>query len=157
MAQERSILELLPLLIDYWFNQHGENTAQQNRQYLFMMGCSKNEVERIMQWLNKLSMQLTSTTFKMPSDNSIRILTDAEADKLNEQAQQAIANLMLLKIVDTRLREILINQAMALDTHEVGEYDMMSIALVMLQQDPKMAANITWLQQQLYGRNGCPH
>jgi Smg protein len=95
-------------------------------------GVPQMELDRTVEWLSEFSRTNMQRTVNQPSTHSVRVFSAQERQKITSQARQWIIQLENLGIINTILREQIIERVMACDFDEVSVTHTQWIAYLVL-------------------------
>jgi len=95
-------------------------------------GVPQIELDRTVEWLNELNRIDMQRTVNHPGANSVRIFSTEERQKITCAARQWIVQLENLGVINTILREQVIERVMACDFDEVSVTHMQWIVYLVL-------------------------
>ena len=95
-------------------------------------GVPQIELDRTVAWLNEFNRVDMQRTVNQPSANSVRVFSAEERQKITSEARQWIIQLENLGIINTILREQVIERVMACDFDEVSVTHTQWIAYLVL-------------------------
>ena len=124
------VIELLEAV--HQDNQFIDDSQLDLIQALEDAGVPQIELDRTVAWLNELNQTDMQRTFNQPSANSIRIFSEEERQKITSDALQWIIQLENLGMINTILREQVIERVMACDFDEVSVTHTQWIAYLVL-------------------------
>lgn len=150
MQHQHTVLDTLVYLFDYLVYEKKERpTVAEMHEELGAAGFAEKDIDRAMSWLLDLNDLQEGDVLKSPGHTAIRRFTDAEEEKISAEAQDFLRQLTRLQVIDTRLREILIQKLMILDEESIDSDEVKWVALMALYNRPGQEANTVWLEQLL--------
>ena len=159
MKQDENILDVLMYLFENYIDDEQDNSFDIEyddiREKLFNVGFSHNEINKAFTWLDDLSVQ--STDFSMNLNTppaAIRLYTDDEKEKFPTECQGFLLFLQQLGIVNTSVREVVIERCMALESELLSLDELKWFLLMVLFNDsdkPQENTQMIWVENLLYG------
>jgi Smg protein len=102
-------------------------------------GFKKQAIQEVLGWLEACAnISRSAHDIKFRRDTSFRSYNTAEMKKLSKEARGFIVSSEKMGFLDPKTREVLIDRAMALDTHEVSIDDLrcvMNVLFLRTQED----------------------
>lgn len=136
---KEDVLDLLMYLFEYHLDEDDEDSSdhlQALRVHLDEAGFSAREVERALDWLERLVSDTPVSTCRTDSTAAQRIYTPAEQDRLNVEARGFLLLLEQNDLLTLGTRELIIDRVMELDTHEMDLERLRWIVLMVLFNQP---------------------
>ena len=122
---------------------------------LIEAGFAKVEVQKAFDWLDELAWrQGHLNTGNVLVNQSIRIFTDQEQQRIDLETQGMLLYLEQIGVLDPRSRELVIERAMALETEELAADDVKWIVLLVLLNQPGQESAFALMEELVY--NGDP-
>ncbi|MGY0399357.1 MAG: DUF494 domain-containing protein [Ostreibacterium sp.] len=152
MQQQHSVLDTLVYLFDYLVYEKKMRptpTVDEMHEELGAAGFAKKDIDRAMAWLLDLNDLQQDDLLRTPSDDAVRQFTDAEIEKMSKESRGFLYQLAQMGVIDTRLREILIQKLMTLDEDSIHVDEVKWVTLMAIFNRPEQEANATWLEQSL--------
>ncbi|MBU0499818.1 MAG: DUF494 domain-containing protein [Gammaproteobacteria bacterium] len=133
-----TMVDVLIYLYEKYMDGETHPPADQNSlmDELAMAGFPNVVVERAIQWLDELALMQMEPSVKPSRLNAMRIYTDAEKQRLDQDCRGLLLFLEQNEMLDPLSREMVIERAMALDTGMVGEEELKWIVLLVLMNQP---------------------
>lgn len=156
--QQYSVLDTLVYLFDYLVYEKKERpSVAEMHEELDAAGFARKDIDRAMSWLVDLNEMQENRVMKFPRQTAVRVFTEREMSKISVESRGFLHRLTQLGVIDTRLREILIQKLMTLDEETIDTDEVKWVALMALYNRPGQEANAVWLEQLLlteYNENG---
>lgn len=150
MQHHHSVLDTLVYLFDYLvYEKKQRPSVAEMHEELDAAGFDKKLIERAMSWLLDLNDMQEGTMMQSPTPQAIRRFTDAEAAKISAEGRDFLLKLTYMGVIDTRLREILIQKLMTLDEEDISVDEVTWVALMATFNRPGQEANAVWLERAL--------
>jgi len=147
---QHTVLDTLVYLFDYLvYEKKTQTSLEEMHQELGAAGFAKHDIDRAMAWLLDLNKQQEAPNSKTPSANAIRQFSDSEMEKISAESRGFLFHLTQLGVIDTKLREIIIQKLMVLDEDEIDIDEVKWVTLMAIFNKPGQEANSTWLEQLL--------
>lgn len=158
MQHHHSVLDTLVYLFDYLvYEKKQRPSMDEMHKELGAAGFDEKIIDRAMSWLLDLNDLQEGNLLKTPSSQAIRQFTDAEIGKISDEGRQFLQKLTHMGVIDTRLREILIQKLMTLDEEEINVDEVTWVTLMAVFNRPGQEANAVWLEQSLLEETTTPH
>lgn len=144
MKQRSTEIEILSHIFENHCN-YGELLSSEKRQELLdklqVEGYSRDKVAKAFTWLTTLATQQKAKKNR-PRKNSIRIFSPDEVNKLGDEALTFIKTLEFVGVLNTRTKEILINQLMQLEQNYIGILDVKWVTFIILVSELEKKQNV---------------
>jgi Smg protein len=147
---QQKILTVITFLFqNYW---HSKEELPKNFDDMLSVlgeaGFEKKVITKTFEWLSHLSQQ--QADFKnLPTANNFRIFTIEEKQKIDKKCQDFILFLENEKILNSKTREILINQLLQLQDQNLSINDVKWVALLVLFNEPDARNRLTKLENMI--------
>jgi Smg protein len=117
-------------------------------------GFHQGEINKAFAWLEDLS-QLCEQEYDDSqsiacSSSSNRIYSDQEKHKISLDARGFITRLEFYRIINTSVREVILDRAMALEAEHIDLDQMKWVAMMVLYNQPGRETNYLWLENLLF-------
>lgn len=150
MQHQHTVLDTLVYLFDYLvYEKKQRPSVAEMHEELGAAGFAKKDIERAMSWLLDLNDLQEGDMLKSPSQQSVRQFTTMEVTKISAKGREFLLKLTQMGVIDTRLREILIQKLMTLDEEAISVDEVTWVALMAIFNRPGQEANSVWLEQSL--------
>ena len=147
---QNSVLDTLVYLFDYLVYEKKERPkVTEMHEELSAAGFAQKDIDRAMSWLLDLNNLQEDSMLKCPGPNAIRVFTKEEMNKISSASREFIYQLTKMGVIDTKLREILIQKLMTLDEDMISVDEVKWVTLMAIFNRPGQEANTTWLEQSL--------
>ncbi len=155
MQYQHGVLDTLVYLFDYLvYEKKARPSVDEMHEELGAAGFDPKEVERAMKWLLDLNDLHESCVVKAPSKQAVRLYTDLEKDKISAAGRDCLQTMTELGVIDTRLREIIIQKLMVLDENDITADEIKWVALMAIYNRDNQEASAIWIEQALLQANG---
>lgn len=136
---KESVLDILIYLFENYFDADIESAPEPDRdtlkEELERAGFSESEVERALDWLEKLSAD-TQREAIAPTSRAIRIFDARELARLDTDCRGYILYLENIGILNAAQRELAIDRLLALDTAQLDIEQVKWVVLMVLFSQP---------------------
>lgn len=155
---QHTVLDTLLYLFDYLvYEKKTRPTVDEMHEELGAAGFAQDDIDRALAWLSDLNDLQEGNMLKPPSRKSIRQFTALEMTKISEEGRGFLYQLTQMGVIDTRLREILIQKLMVLDEEEISLDDMKWVTLMAIFNRPGCEAESIWLEQLIMNESKLAH
>jgi Smg protein len=155
-----SVIDVLIYLYEHYMD--GESAVPDDQilleEELVQAGFPKLQIKKAFDWLDELAWRQGSLEYRKGPNQSIRVYTEEEQDRLDVEIQGLLLYLEQNGILDPFSRELVIERAMALDTRELSVDDVKWIALLVLMNQPDQESALELMEEFVYhGDSGTLH
>jgi len=155
-----SVIDVLIYLYEHYMD--GEPAVPSDQiileEELVQAGFPKGEIKKAFDWLDELAWRQGSLEYRKAPNQSIRVYTGEEQDRLDVEIQGLLLYLEQNGILDPFSRELVIERAMALETHELSVDDVKWIVLLVLMNQPDQEDALELMEEFVYhGDSGTLH
>jgi Smg protein len=155
-----SVIDVLIYLYEHYME--GESAVPSDQiileEELVQAGFPKGEIKKAFDWLDELAWRQGSLEYRKAPNQSIRVYTVDEQDRLDVEIQGLLLYLEQNGILDPFSRELVIERAMALETHELWVDDVKWIVLLVLMNQPDQEDALELMEEFVYhGDSGTLH
>lgn len=145
--KEESVLNVLMYLFknhmqDNWELDTGQPTLVL---HLEELGFRRRVINQAFSWLNNLA-RITESTLQKPHQGSLRVFSDFECEWLSMDCRRLLITLEQQGILNSHTRELVINQALELDTEEVDVPLIKWVVLMVLFNQPNEKHALTCME-----------
>lgn len=153
---QHSVLDIMLYLFDYmvYEKNHILNTEDM-RQNLSDAGFADEEITRALDWYQELTK--TPRGLKKPQLSSIRLYTNEEMRKISVEARSFLYQLEKIGVIDSGLREVIVDKVMALDEDYLLLDDIKWIVLMSIFNQPDKAEALVWLEKMIVSNGSEMH
>ncbi|PIE44941.1 MAG: hypothetical protein CSA45_04750 [Gammaproteobacteria bacterium] len=149
------VLDILVYLFDYLvYEKKTRPSIEEMQEELNEAGFAEKDIDRALVWLIDLNDLQADVMIKAPSSKAIRVFTEKEKEKLPTATRGFIYQLTKMGVIDTRLREIIIQKLLALDEDIISVNEVKWVTLMAVYNRPGQEANAVWLERSLVGGSG---
>ncbi|HHW4680015.1 MAG TPA: DUF494 family protein [Xylella taiwanensis] len=154
---KESILAVLLYLFEYYFSENADLIRDRDslQNGLIQVGFSPSEISKAFEWLDALAAN-RPTLVHPRVDGPVRVFHGPELDKLDMESRGFLLFLEQQGILDADQRELVLNQAMALDQEELDLDDLKWVVLMVLFNQPGAEAAYAWMETQMFGNEPEP-
>jgi Smg protein len=117
---------------------------------LLQAGFSPAEISKAFDWLDVLASQRPSALPTHVELGPVRLYTDPEETKLDNECRGFLMLLEANGILDAQQRELVLDRAMALDQDEIDLEDLKWVVLMVLFNQPGAEAAYAWMESQMF-------
>lgn len=110
-------------------------------------GFSEESISAATQWMMRLMQQQFATDLTPPVTDSLRIFSPEEITKLDVDCRNFIMSLEAAQILESKTREIVVNQLLLLNQNSIGVNDVKLVTLIVLLLQPANAEKINKLER----------
>lgn len=148
---KENVFDVLIYLFENYLDTEGEPADPESlRDELQQVGFPEAEVEKAFDWLEGLSEQQGDSAYTTPADQSIRIYTSHERERLGVECQGFLLFLEQMGILDQTSRELVIDRFMALGSEEPSLEQLKWVVLMVLFNQPGSEAAYAWMEDLVY-------
>ena len=144
--KEENVLEVLFYLYKNYLDMEANwDNDQQNDIVLELedKGFERSKIDKAFEWLERLKCKENLLEFK--GENSIRVYQEDECHKLSIESRGLIVFLEQIQILKPKIREIVIQQAMMLDSDIIQVEQTKWIILMVLCHQPEQKQQLALL------------
>jgi Smg protein len=147
-----TMVDVLIYLYENYMDGETPPPSDQNEliEELSLAGFPNREVEKAIQWLDELALMQMEPTSKAAKINAMRIYTDEEMRLLDRDCRGFLLFLEHNELLDPASREMVIERAVALDTHHIGEEELKWIVLLVLMNQPGQEQAFSRMEEFVY-------
>ncbi len=149
---KENVLDILMYLFEHCLD--GETGAMPDekdlREHLDSAGFHNLDVEKAFNWLEDLSNARDSSFSSPLSGRSMRIFSSQEIAKMDVECRGFLIFLEQTGVLDPIDRELVIDRAMALETHEIDLPQLKWVILMVLFNQPGHEAAFAWMEDLIF-------
>ncbi|MES9902548.1 MAG: DUF494 domain-containing protein [Sedimenticola sp.] len=147
-----NVVDILIYLFENYMDseQIPHSDQEQLHDELMQAGFPEQEVEKAFQWIDELALRQGTQDFRPHTEHSLRIYTDEEMARLDIDCRGLLLFLEQNGILDQAGRELVIDRAIALDTHTIGVDDLKWVALMVLINQPGQESAFAQMEDLVY-------
>ena len=141
-----SVLDVLTYMFDYLFESQNEINDNEIKAYLSEMGFDEQGINKALTWLDNIATQTDEKTQIIgKAKNCVRLYDKDEQVKLDLNSRNFLYFLENVGQVSPSQRELIISQAMSLETNHLTLEDIKWITIMVLGNDNNQFVNDEWL------------
>ena len=147
-----NVVEILIYLYENYMDSEQSALSDQDQLHeeLVQAGFTSKEIDKAFLWMDELELRQSSQDFQPHTEHSIRIYTDEEMGRLDTECRGLLLFLEQNGILDQAGRELVIDRALALDTHTVAVDDLKWVALLVLINQPGQESAFAQMEDLVY-------
>ena len=137
-------------ILAHAFRDKESMTKMSNADFLYHLknyGFSAEHIDSATTWIAQLMQQQFATPTALPAATSLRIFTPEEMAKLDVTCRNFILYLDHLQILETKTREMVINQVLLLNQDTISTNDIKLVTLIVLLLQPASDEKIKKLER----------
>jgi len=157
---KEDVMDILMYLFENYLDDGIESMSMDGsiHKELKRAGFSSNKIGKAFEWLKNLaSLKEQSNWDEDQQQISQRLFSQQECERLDLQARGFILYLESRGILNFQLREMVIDQAMALETRNIDLDQMQWVVLMVLFNIPGSEAAFTWIQDVVFEQQPLTH
>jgi len=150
---KENVLDILMYLFENYISDEVELEPDEDilRSELVSAGFRGNDIEKAFDWLEDLAqMQEMPRRSDGYGEQSIRVYTDSEQDRLDADARGFLLFLEQLDVLDSLSREVVIDRVMALEAEEIDLDQLKWVVLMVLFNLPGQEAAYAWMEDLVF-------
>lgn len=130
---KQNILDVLRYIVEVYTQSHqDESHIDDIEAELNLVGFHQKHINRALEWLGKLHQLDTDDLLYQPQQQDYRIYTEQEKNRLTIGAQDFLQQLQNRRIITPALREVIIEQALALESNVIDADKMQWVSMMVL-------------------------
>ena len=147
-----NVVDILIYLFENYMDsgQERDSDQQQIHDELVEAGFPEREVVKAFEWMDELASRQDSPVDQAHTASAHRIYTDREQRKLDVDCRGLLLFLEQNSILDQTSRELVIDRALALDTHQIGVDELKWIVLMVLISQPGQESAFAQMEDLVY-------
>ena len=147
-----NVVDILIYLYENYMDSDQKSTSDQEviHEELVQAGFPESEIDNAFQWMEELALRQGSQSLSARANNSIRIYTEAEMNRLDTDCRGLLLFLEHTNILDPANRELVIDRALALDTLQVGVEELKWVVLMVLINQPGQETAFAQMEDLVY-------
>ena len=146
---KEDVLEVLIFIFEHFYDDESGNVENNDElvSTLEQCGFGNSEVNKALLWLDDLE-DLRDHDYSPDANknNTIRIYTSYEEEKLNTNCRGFILFLEQMRILDCQSREMVIDRAIALEGEEVNIDRLKWVVMMVLYNMPDKEGEFIWIE-----------
>ncbi len=145
---KQDVFEILIYLFENYMYDEGELEQDRDslQQELMDAGFQRTEIGKAFDWLEALSIAGGEGNLPNAPQQSFRIYSDRENEKLDAECRGFILFLEQMGVLDHATREMVIDRVMALESDEVDLDQLKWVILMVLFNQPGQEAAVAWME-----------
>jgi len=149
---KENVLDVLMYLFETYIEAESEPETSHNnlRIDLIKAGFNNNEINKALDWLNRLTKDNAGTIEKLYDNNANRIYNDKERNCLNSDCRGFICYLEQINILSAPQRELLIDRLLALGINEIDIDQIKWVVLIILFSQPGQEEAYSKMEDMLF-------
>lgn len=151
---KENVFDVLMYLFENYME--GEVESEPDRESLKVelqeAGFPQGEVNKAFEWLDGLSTRREVDATHPPADQSIRLFTKKEAEKLDLECRGFLLFLEQSGILTPASRELVIDRVMALETEEIDLEQLKWVVLMVLFNQPGEEVAYAWMEDLVFDK-----
>ncbi|MDH5359215.1 MAG: DUF494 family protein [Gammaproteobacteria bacterium] len=150
---KENMLDILMYLFENYISDEVELEPDEDllRSELVSAGFRGNDIEKAFDWLEDLAqMQEMPPRSGEVGEQSIRVYTDNEQERLDAGARGFLLFLEQLDVLDSLSRELVIDRVMALEAEEIDLDQLKWVVLMVLFNLPGQEAAYAWMEDLVF-------
>jgi len=154
--KETVIDVLMYLFQNYMDGELALDSDQESIQVeLVEAGFPQAEISKAFEWLESLTaLQAQGVKNFRATNQSIRIFTAAEIGRLDSECRGFLVLLEQVGVLNTTMRELVIDRVMALATDDINLEQLKWMVLMVLFTQPGQEAAIAWMEDHVFNERG---
>jgi len=157
---KEDVMDILMYLFENYIDDGIESMSMDSSLHkeLNRAGFSNGKINKAFDWLKTLASLKEKNTWEDYNHQSAkRIFSPLECERLDIHARGFILYLENKGILDFQLREMVIDQALALETRSIDLEQMQWVVLMVLFNIPGSEAAFTWIQDVVFEQQTLTH
>ena len=151
---KENVFDVLMYLFENYME--GEMESEPDRESLKVelqeAGFPQGEVNKAFEWLDGLSTRREVDATHPPADQSIRLFTKKEVEKLDLECRGFLLFLEQSGILTPASRELVIDRVMALETEEIDLEQLKWVVLMVLFNQPGEEVAYAWMEDLVFDK-----
>ena len=145
---KETVLDVLIYLFDHYVEEELEIAPDQPdlKSQLVQAGFADLQVDKAIDWLERLATQKDVLDTNVLRSRSIRIYNDVENEKLDVECKGFLLFLEQSGVLDSEDRELVIDRVMALETGSIELQQLKWVVLMVLFNRPGKEAAFAWME-----------
>jgi Smg protein len=147
LVMKENMLDVLLYLFDNYLDDGGELGSDRDsmKSVLVGQGFREETIERAFSWLEGLVPQPPLAPGQGRRNPAFRIYNSAEQERLSRACRGFLLGLETVGVLDIRAREMVIEQAMALDSEELDIEQLKWVTQLVLSNQPQDDEQMAWM------------
>ena len=152
---KESVLDVLMYLFEHYFDDDAEVESDREslKHELVQAGFPEVEITKAFEWLEGLTMDDEMLEAReIRSVSAMRVYTPEEKERLNPECQGFLMFLEQVNVLDSTMRELVIDRVMALDAEDIDLEQLKWVVLMVLFNQPGKEAVFAWMEDLVFDR-----
>ncbi len=147
-----NVVDILIYLYENYMDsdQPAPSNQEDLHEELVAAGFPEDEIYKAFQWLDELALQRDSGNLRPQTECSIRIYTEQEIARMDNNCRGLLLFLEQNNILDQANREFVIERALALDSHIIKVDDLKWVVLMVLMNQPGQETAFAQMEDLVY-------
>jgi len=157
---KEDVMDILMYLFENYIDDGIENMSMDGsiHKELSRAGFSSSSISKALDWLKTLaSLKEKNAWSECQQQPTQRIFSGVECERLDIKARGFIIYLENKGVLDYKLREMVIEQALALEARSIDLEQMQWVVLMVLFNIPGSEAAFTWIQDVVFEQQPLTH
>lgn len=152
------MIEVLMYLFENYMEKDTRIMMEKNElaSELRQVGYMKSAIEGALQWLAGLNQPLVNLE-KLANTDAVRVYHPIEKQCLGIEGINLLAELQQKGVLTATQRELVIDRALAMGRHDIGERKIKWIALMVLFGHSKDRNALIWMQDFVFNQDAVKH
>ncbi len=153
---KETVLDVLMYLFEHYLDVDMDTDSDEAfvRRELIEAGFRDADISKAFAWLEGLTMECGPTAQGTTEGSAIRIFSAEEVRRLDVECRGFLVFLEQVGVLDARTRELIIDQAMALETDSVDLEQLKWVALMVLLNQPGNESVAAWMEDFVFDTPG---
>jgi len=150
---KQTVLDVLVYLFENYMVEDAEPPQDHEslESELRQAGFHGPQISKAFNWLEGLSsLQEGTADVKRNTSHSIRIYTEEESERLGVEARNLLLFLENMSVLDSYMRELILDRIMALETGDVDLDTVKWVILMVLFNQPDQEAAYAWVEDFIF-------
>ncbi len=147
-----SKLDILLYIFNYMVSEDKRLSYFEMNEHLLEAEFERKKVKEAISWLYTLN-NTDAINYIELSNKSVRIFSEEEKLKISHKSREFLLSLYNLNVIDTVLRETIIERIMALDEDEIYVDDLKWVVLMATYNRPDKESAYVWLKHMVITNN----
>jgi Smg protein len=147
-----NVVDILIYLYENYMDGEQSTPSDQDKihEELVQAGFPEAEIAKAFKWMDELAMRQGTQSYTTHTEHSLRIYTEREQQRLDADSRGLLLFLEQNNILDQASRELVIDCAIALDTHPIGVEELKWVVLMVLMNQPGQESAFAQMEDLVY-------
>ena len=147
-----NVVDILIYLFENYMDGDPNNVSDQAEihEELLQAGFPESEIDKAFLWMDELALRQSTQDYTPQTHYSTRIYTAEEQRRLDADSRGLLLFLEQNSILDQASRELVIDRAIALDTHQVTVEELKWVVLMVLLNQPGQESAFAQMEDLVY-------